>query len=66
MNPGGQIPVKTPRVHILRDGHMLRGSDYGTVYAVSVVTEGFRLPDRALNAILEYARKFDPKKEVSP
>lgn len=46
------------RVHILRDGMMRRGSDYGTVHAISIITDGFRIPDDALRKIRDFVQKF--------
>lgn len=54
-------PVK--RVHVLRDGLMRRGSNYGTVHAVSIITDGFRLPDDALRKIRDFVQKFADRQE---
>lgn len=53
--------IKSKHVHILRDGHMRQSPGYSSIHAISIITEGFRLPDEALRAIYEYVQKYAEK-----
>lgn len=60
MSPG-TAKTDTHRVHVLRDGMMRRGSNYGTVHSVSIITDGFMIPDDALQKIRKYVQKIADK-----
>lgn len=56
----------TQRVHILRDGALRRGPGFCTTYSVSVITDGFQIPDEALRRICAYVQKIASESNTCP